>query len=171
MTHHQCPISVFDSAFAATRLQAASRRSTVITKPRTLLILMLVALIAPAAAAARPISKPRWVRRVLITEYYPAPERWFTGKRVRAAGLRGGHRVDWLYSAWGLSMEGDGLGLNGRRYHIDSIGRQGWVNWRGRRTRPRRHGSGWTHGGPFWRALGWRNDAGFVTFPLAARGW
>jgi len=142
-----------------------------IRKSRALLLLGFAALLLPAAADARPISKPRWVREVLITEYYPAPERWFIGKRIRAPGLRGRHRVDWLYSARGVSMEGDGVGLNGRRYHIDSIGYQGWVNRRGRRTRPRRDGRRWTRGRPFWRALGWRNRRGFVTFPLAAGGW
>lgn len=136
----------------------------------TLALLVAAALLAPGAASARPISKPRWVRDVLVTEYFPVPERWFEGRRVAAPGLAGRHRVDWLYSAGGVSMEGDGVGLDGRRYHIEEIGGQGWVDQAGRRTRPLAHG-GWSRGGPFWRALGWRNRNGRVTFPLEGGGW
>lgn len=124
---------------------------------------------AAGPADAKPVSKPRWVRNFLVTEYFPVPERWFVGARVRAPGLTGKHRVDWLYSARGVSMEGDGVGSDGRRYHIDGIGSQGWVTAEGRRTRPTR--SGWSRGAPFWRALGWRNRHRRVTFPLADGGW
>jgi len=132
----------------------------------------LAALPAACDAHARPISKPRWLNRVLVTEYFPVPEQWFVGRSVRAPGLPGRHRVDWLYSGKGISMEGDGVGLDGRRYHIAGLGKGGWVNARGRVTRPARKSGRWTNGGPFWRVGGfWRSDVGRVTFPLASGGW
>ena len=131
----------------------------------------VAAALGTGPAEARPISKPRWLGRVLVTEYFPVPEAWFVGRRVRARGIPGRHRVDWLYSARGVSMEGDGRGLDGRRYHIDALGSQGWVNRGGRRTRPRRNGRGWTRGRPFWRDVGWRTRSRSVTFPLEAGGW
>jgi hypothetical protein len=118
------------------------------------------------------IIKPRWLRGVEITEYFPVPERWFVGKRVRAPGLAGRHRIDWLYSARGLSMEGDGIGEDGRRYHIAGVGKRGWINERGRPTRPTRVAGRWSNGRPFWRAGGfWRNEEEHVTFPLADGTW
>jgi len=88
---------------------------------------------------------------------------------VSAPGLSGKHRIDWLYSAMGVSMEGEGLGLDGRMYHIDSLGDGGWVTIGGRPTSPSK---GWAGGPPFWRAGGfWRNSSGAVTFPLGAGGW
>ena len=118
---------------------------------------------------AGPIAKPKWLDRVLITQYYPVPERWFRGKLVAAPGLSGRHRVDWLYGGGGISMEGDGIGLDGRRYHISRVGKQGWVDANGKPTIP--GADGWTRGFPFWRGLGWRNRSGQVTFPLAGGGW
>lgn len=124
------------------------------------------------AAAAKPIAKPTWLSDVDVTEYFPAPERWFVGKRVHAPGLPGRHRVDWLYSARGVSMEGDGIGSDGRRYHISGLGTGGWINARGNRTRPTSEAGRWTRGRPFWRAGGyWRNSKGTPTFPLLTRGW
>ena len=118
----------------------------------------------------KPLSHPRWLSRTTITEYWPTPERWFVGKRVRAPGLAGRHRVDWLYSAHGLAMEGDGVGLDGQRYRF--LGPYGtpWVNEYGSTTRPCASGP-WTRGRPFWLAFGWRNRWGGVTFPLANGGW
>src|SRR5581483_2819503 len=78
---------------------------------------VLIALLAwPAAArAACPpprhpphvtqVTRPRWLPGMLITEYYPAPERWFPARLVRAPGLPGRHREGWLYSARGLAMQ------------------------------------------------------------------
>ena len=84
-------------------------------------------------------------------------------------GLSGKHRIDWLYSAMGVSMEGEGLGLDGRMYHIDALGSGGWVTKSGRRPKP---SSGWSGGAPYWRAGGyWKNSHGGVTFPLSAGGW
>jgi 3D (Asp-Asp-Asp) domain-containing protein len=79
------------------------------------------------------------------------------------------HRIDWLYSATGVSMEGDGIGLDGRRYHIDSLGDGGWVTADGTPTSP---ADGWAAGPPYWRAGGyWLDRSGGVTFPLARGGW
>jgi 3D (Asp-Asp-Asp) domain-containing protein len=108
---------------------------------------------------------------VIITEYYPVPERWFNGVSVRTPGADGRHRVDWLYSASGVSMEGDGVDLAGHRMHIANLGSVGWVNVAGRPTVPPRCGIRWSGGPPAWRAGGWRNRAGQVTYPLAAGGW
>src|SRR5688500_10959440 len=69
---------------------------------------------ASKAAVARPaarIRKPTWVSGVAVTEYFPVPESSFVGDKVRAPGIPGLHRIDWLYSARGLTMEGDGVGL------------------------------------------------------------
>jgi 3D (Asp-Asp-Asp) domain-containing protein len=83
--------------------------------------------------------------------------------------LRGKHRIDWLYSATGVSMEGEGIGLDGRLYHIDALGHGGWVTASGALTSPF---DGWSAGAPYWRAGGyWKNRRGGVTYPLAAGGW
>jgi 3D (Asp-Asp-Asp) domain-containing protein len=114
-------------------------------------------------------SKGHWLRHTTITEYWPAPEAWFTGKLVAAPGLSGKHRIDWLYSAGGVSMQGEGLGLDGRLYHIDGLGNGGWITVGGRSTSPF---EGWSGGAPYWRAGGyWRNREGAVTFPLQVGGW
>jgi len=69
-------------------------------------------------------------------------------------------------------MEGDGIGLDGRRYHIDVLGSGGWVNARGRQTRPTQRAGRWSNGRPFWRAGGfWRNANRHPTFPLADGSW
>jgi 3D (Asp-Asp-Asp) domain-containing protein len=110
-----------------------------------------------------------WMHMVAITEYWPAPEAWFVGRLVTAPGLTGKHRIDWLYSAGGVSMQGQGLGLDGQMYHLASAGDGGWVTDTGRSTSP---SDRWAGGAPFWRAGGfWRNPLGAVTFPLAAGGW
>jgi 3D (Asp-Asp-Asp) domain-containing protein len=114
-------------------------------------------------------SKGKWLSRVAVTEYWPAPERWFTGRAVAAPGLPGKHRIDWLYSATGVSMEGEGIGLDGQLVHIDALGSGGWVTAAGKPTDPL---AGWSGGTPYWRAGGyWQNRDRAVTFPLAAGGW
>jgi 3D (Asp-Asp-Asp) domain-containing protein len=110
----------------------------------------------------------RWLGGFELTEYYPALESWFVGQPVATPGLTGLHRIDWLYSARGLSMEGDGIGLDGKPYHIASLGAGGWLTAGG--------GSGARFGvgvnAPFWRTGGfWRSDSGALTFPLATGGW
>ncbi len=120
-------------------------------------------------APPSPHAKGRWISDFTITEYWPTPESWFVGKLVEAPGLPGLHRVDWLYSAMGVSMEGEGLGLDGRMYHIDAMGDGGWVTAAGKSTLASKEFSA---GAPFWRAGGyWRNRQGGVTFPLSAGGW
>jgi 3D (Asp-Asp-Asp) domain-containing protein len=120
----------------------------------------------------RPPSKHdhgRWIRGFTVTEYWPAPERWFVGRLVSAPGLSGKHRIDWLYSAMGVSMQGQGIGLDGRMYHINALGNGGWVTSSGA---PTSAADGFSAGPPYWRAGAyWKNRSGGVTFPLAAGGW
>jgi hypothetical protein len=125
---------------------------------------------APHPTSERPLTRPQWLAHTVVTEYWPAPERWFVGRLVAAPGLPGLHRVDWLYSARGVPMEGDGVALDGRRYHFGGPWHLSWVNAAGEQTGPCNTGF-WTNGRPFWPAFGWRNAAGAVTFPLAAGGW
>jgi 3D domain-containing protein len=103
----------------------------------------------PRPPRERRIERPRWLGGTLVTEYYPVPERWFAGRRVRAPGIPGRHRVDWLYSARGLPMEGEGIGLDGRVYHYAGPYGLPWLDAAGRRTRPCADGS-WTRGRPAW---------------------
>jgi 3D domain len=138
----------------------------------TALVVSTILATTVPSASAKPRAHPRWLTGVSITEYFPVPERWFVGKRVRAPGVPGLHRIDWLYSASGLSMEGDGAGLDGRRYHIDDLGTPGWINERGDSTRPTRRARRWTNGQPFWKSGGyWRNARERPTFPLADGSW
>lgn len=132
--------------------------------------------LAPTTTRKRKVPAPpsknargHWLGGVTITEYWPAPESWFVGKDVSTPGLPGEHKIDWLYSAAGMSMQGDGIGLDGRLYHIQSLGQGGWVTAAGDSTSP---ANGWQSGAPFWRAGGyWRNRRRGVTFPLATGGW
>lgn len=118
------------------------------------------------------IVRRKWLSGFIVTEYYPVPERWFNGRAMVAPGDAGHHRVDWLYSANGVSMEGDGVDLAGHHVHIADLGSVGWVNSAGNSTVPPRCGIHWSHGPPAWRAGGWRNHAGAVTYPLSGRaGW
>jgi 3D (Asp-Asp-Asp) domain-containing protein len=135
---------------------------------RALRVAALVCVLAAATpggvARAHVITKPRWLPHTTLTEYFPVPERWFVGARVSAPGLATKHKIDWLYSARGVSMEGDGIGSDGRRYHIQSVGRGGWVDEYGRRTSAG-HGA-------FWRAGAfWKSQLGQLTFPLLGGGW
>jgi hypothetical protein len=110
----------------------------------------------------------KWLGGFELTEYYPAVESWFVGRAVSAPGLSAPHRIDWLYSARGLSMEGDGIGLDGKQYHLNNPGAGGWLTAGG--------GSGAKFGqgsdAPYWRTGGfWRTTLGAFTFPLANGGW
>jgi hypothetical protein len=123
-----------------------------------------------ATAVAKPIRRARWLGRVTVTEYYPVPEAWFVGKPVSAPGLAHKHRIDWLYSALGVSMQGTGIDLDGELVHIDALGSGGWVTDRGRPSVPGR--AGWAGGPPYWRAGAyWLTRRHRVTFPLDAGGW
>jgi len=127
-----------------------------------------LAVVAPAGA--RPISKPTTLRGVVVTEYFPIPEAWFNGKRVAAPGLSAPHRIDWLYSARGLLMEGEGIGLDGRYYHAARFAGGGWIDRRGRSTRF--GGGGRSSDPPYWyRERYWRDRRGYVTYPLERGGW
>jgi 3D (Asp-Asp-Asp) domain-containing protein len=117
------------------------------------------------------ITHRRWLRGFAITEYYSTPERLFSGRLVRAPGLPGRHRVDWLYSSQGIAMEGDGIDARGHHAHIAALGSGGWVNRRGHRTVPGRCAGDWTRGRPVWLEGGWRNARGGVTYPLSGGGW
>ncbi|HEY5318828.1 MAG TPA: 3D domain-containing protein [Solirubrobacteraceae bacterium] len=124
----------------------------------------------PVPSSPSKSSKGKWLRGVAVTEYWPVPESWFVGQLVSVPGLPGKHRVDWLYSAFGVSMQGEGIGLDGRIYHIASLGHAGWVTSDGRSTTP--GSDGWSGGAPYWRAGGfWRNSAREVTYPLEIGGW
>ena len=106
----------------------------------------------------------------LVTEYFPVPERWFVGKPVRAAGLRGAYRQDFLWSPTGASIEFDGVTLSGKRIHFANDEGITWVNRQGYPTLPKADGH-WSNGLPAWRDVGWRNADGQPTFPRIAGGW
>ena len=125
---------------------------------------------APPPVPEHPISRAEWLTGVTITEYYPATERWFIGRRISVPGLPGKYAPDWLYSARGLAMEGSGVDRFGRPAHIAQLGSTGWVNAAGRPTVPVCLGK-WSNGPPVWLIGGWRNARGAVTFPLASGGW
>jgi hypothetical protein len=125
---------------------------------------------APTHKSPPKSGKGSWLRGVAITEYWPVPEAWFVGRLVSVPGLASEHRVDWLYSALGVSMQGEGIGLDGQLYHIASLGDAGWVTSTGRPTSP--GAGGWSGGSPYWRAGGfWRNRSGQITYPLQLSGW
>ena len=69
-----------------------------------LLVVLLVALPVASASALSAVSKPRWLTKVVPTEYYPAPEKWVVGARVDARGLARQARVAGLYAGRGLSV-------------------------------------------------------------------
>jgi 3D (Asp-Asp-Asp) domain-containing protein len=126
--------------------------------------------LSPIKAGQPPLSggPGKWLGGFELTEYYPALEAWFVGAPVPAPGLPGRHRIDWLYSAHGLSMEGDGIGLDGQQHHVADVGSGGWLTAGG--------GAGARFGvgsdAPYWRTGGfWRTAGGKLTFPLAAGGW
>ena len=164
-------VTVHGSATSGLKFVLQRPMHTQAMRHRLLAILVCAALCACAAtAAAKPISKPRWLGHVTVTEYYPVPEAWFVGKKVSAPGLSGKHRIDWLYSATGLSMEGDGVGLDGRQYHIEALGSGGWVTAKAKPSVAGRHG--WKGGSPVWRAGAfWLTRSHQLTFPLDGGGW
>ncbi|MFT4049547.1 MAG: 3D domain-containing protein [Solirubrobacterales bacterium] len=125
---------------------------------------------APEAAGTRAVTKPAWLPKMQVTEYYPARESWFAGKRIKTPGVSGRKsKIDWLYSAVGMSMEGDGLGTDGNRYHIDNLGSGGWVGRDGKKANWSSSNKNRT---PFWRSSGfWRNSKKGVTFQLDDDSW
>jgi 3D (Asp-Asp-Asp) domain-containing protein len=123
-----------------------------------------------ATASISVVKKPAWLPRTTVTEYYPARESWFAGERIKTPGISGREsKIDWLYSAVGMSMEGDGLGTDGNRYHIDSLGSGGWVGRDGKKADWSSSNKNRT---PFWRSSGfWRNSKKQVTFQLEDGSW
>jgi 3D (Asp-Asp-Asp) domain-containing protein len=120
-----------------------------------------------AAAPATSGGPGKWLGGFELTEYYPALEGWFVGALVDSPGLGTQHRIDWLYSAHGLSMEGDGIGLDGHQYHVANLGSGGWLTAGGGSTAQFGAGSA-----PYWRTGGfWRTSGGVLTFPLSNGGW
>jgi 3D (Asp-Asp-Asp) domain-containing protein len=132
-------------------------------------LLCAALVVAPALSRSKkPLKKETWLSKVILTEYYPAPEKWADGALVSTPGLKRQSRIDWLYSATGMSMEGDGIGLDGKRYHIENLGSGGWITKKGKAARFGVGGE-WA---PFWRSSGyWRNRKKGVTFPLADGSW
>src|SRR5205807_4377877 len=123
----------------------------------------------PRRPAERRITRRGWLSGVILTEYYPVPERWSDGRAVPTPGLAGRHRADWLYSAKGVSMEGDGVDLSGHHVHIADLGRVGWVNAGGWHTAPPSCGVHWSAGASYWRGGGWRYAADSGTYPHQPR--
>jgi hypothetical protein len=122
----------------------------------------------PVPAPPGPGARGQWLDGVTVTEYWPAPEAWFTGRLVTAPGLPGVHHLDWLYSATGMSMQGEGIDLDGQLDHLVATGPGGWVTAGGMPTAVGTTGAA----APFWRTGGfWRNETGALTFPLAVGGW
>lgn len=119
---------------------------------------------------AKKVTKPAWLPKMRITEYYSARESWFAGKRMKTPGVPGRKsRIDWLFSAQGMSMQGDGIGTDGKHYRIDNLGRGGWV---GRDGKAADWGSTDKNRSPFWRSSGfWRNKNKAVTFQLENGNW
>ena len=135
----------------------------------------VVAVVASACPPRPPVTehlvtRPRWISNAVVTEYYPIRERWFDGARVSAPGLAGRHRVDWLYGAHGVAMNGEGIGADGRFYHFAGPYSLGWVSQEGQSTMPCWNGT-WTNGAAAWLAFGWRNRLAQVTYPLSGGGW
>jgi 3D (Asp-Asp-Asp) domain-containing protein len=143
---------------------------------RTIIVFACLALgasllaVGASGKAKKPISKPMWLTKTTITEYYPALESWFVGEKVKTPGISGREsRIDWLYSAKGIAMEGDGVGSDGKRYHIEKLGSGGWIARNGKKAT---FGSSDTSKQPFWRSSGyWRNKKKGVTFRLHTGEW
>lgn len=113
------------------------------------------------ASPSWPVSRPMWLDRWLLTEYWSSPERWFRGKKIYAPGLTKPHRIDFLYSATGVVMEGEGTAEDGTRIHMRVLP-AGYVNRKAQRA----------VAPPAWATeYYWLNPAGEITFPLEAGGW
>lgn len=122
------------------------------------------------AKSTKPIAKPAWLPKTILTEYYPSLEAWFDGARQSTPGVAGrASKIDWLYSAKGMAMEGDGVGTDGDRYHIESTGSGGWIARNGKKAV---FGTSDKSKQPFWRSSGyWRNKKKGVTYQLHDKSW
>ncbi len=125
---------------------------------------------APADLRIAAVGKPAWVPKMLITEYYPAPEKWFDGIRVPVPGVkRRPSKIDWLYSAKGIAMEGDGIGTDGNRYHVAVTGSNYWLGRDGKKASWSTSNSNRT---PFWLSSGlWKNSKKKVTYLRGDDTW
>lgn len=134
------------------------------------LLPLTVVLSLASVANAKPISKPTAVT-LKVTEYYSIPERWFGGSLINTAA--GKFSRDFLLSARGVSMEGDGVARNGKHIHIcDGFG-TGWVRENGN---PTTASKGFPEGSPAWLRGGYwisidHKKKRHVTFPLSHGGW
>ena len=126
-------------------------------------LLLTLAVAAPAASAATSLGDFQ------LTYYWFAAESGFVGKKMKATGIAGTYREDFLYSARGVPMEGTGTSATGARVHYAGSTGGGWVNRAGKPTSPR--ASGWSNGAPYWRNGGYRTTTGAVTFKLANGQW
>ena len=61
----------------------STRRSAFVASPSLLAVAAL-----PGVTQAKVLTKPTWLSKVVVTEYYPAPEWWFVGAQVKHAGPR-----------------------------------------------------------------------------------
>jgi 3D (Asp-Asp-Asp) domain-containing protein len=120
--------------------------------------------------ASRVVSKPAWMPKMLLTEYFPAREQWFDGVRVPVPGVkRRPSKIDWLYSAKGVAMEGDGLGTDGQRYHVEVTGSNYWI---GRDGKKASWGSSSNMRVPYWLSVGyWKNRKKQVTYLKHDGSW
>lgn len=134
---------------------------------RVLTALAVGALALPGVAEAQ-LRRPTWLSGVTITEYHPALESQFVGRMIYAPGIGRLHHVDWLYSARGVAMEGEGIALSGNWAHIEQVG-SGWINRWGFVTVP--GAEGWSNGAPAWLfGTYWLNARGGKTFPGTRSG-
>ena len=133
------------------------------------LLSLLVVVALPGAASAKVLSKPTWLSKVAVTEYFPAPERWFVGAQVQTPGPRP-QEPDRLALLRARRLDG-GRGHRPRRpqvpHRLDRLERLDHRARAPRAVRPRRHLR------PVLarrRATG-RTSSGAVTFPLDGGGW
>jgi hypothetical protein len=131
--------------------------------PRRVATAVTIAVLALPAVAQAQLRRPTWLSGVTVTEYQPALESQFVGRMIAAPGIGHLHHVDWLYSARGVAMEGEGIALSGNWAHIDRVG-SGWINGNGWLTVPGPRG--WSNGAPAWLyGTYWVNARGGKTFP------
>ena len=88
----------------------------------------------PGVAAAKVLKSRRGVGRS-PSRYHYFPEWWFVGAQVQTLTSRARTGSTGFYSARARLDGGDGIGLDGRKYHIASTGSSGWITERGRRAR------------------------------------